>query len=76
MHHHRGTSATGQLNIARVRAGIGAMALPAPSLTKDHPTIGNTLEVIKFVCRDLWLNLYSKPIDKLQTNYRVSGPGV
>jgi len=28
------------------------------------------LEAIKFVCKDLWSELYGKPIDKLQTNHR------
>ena len=28
------------------------------------------LEVIKFLCKDVWQELFGKPIDKLQTNHR------
>lgn len=39
-------------------------------LTKDFATIGDTLEVIKFVCRELWTYLFGKVIDQLQTDNR------
>lgn len=40
-------------------------------LTRDYNTIGDTLEVVKFVCRELWMHLFGKPITQLQTNRRV-----
>ena len=41
------------------------------SLTRDFTTIGDTLEVIKFICRELWVHLFGKAINQLQTNNRV-----
>lgn len=29
------------------------------------------LDVIKFVCKDFWIAIFKKQIDKLQTNHRV-----
>lgn len=29
------------------------------------------LDVIKFVCKDFWILIFKKQIDKLQTNHRV-----
>lgn len=30
---------------------------------------GNTLEAMKFICRDVWKNMYGKQIDNLRTNH-------
>jgi len=38
--------------------------------TKDRPRFADTLEIIKFVCKDFWVEVYRKQIDKLQTNNR------
>lgn len=40
--------------------------------TKDRPRFTETLEIIKFICKDFWVDVYRKQIDKLQTNNRVS----
>lgn len=29
------------------------------------------LDVIKFICKDFWIAIFKKQIDKLQTNHRV-----
>ena len=39
--------------------------------TKDRPRFSDTLEIIKFLCKDFWMEVYRKQIDKLQTNNRV-----
>ena len=39
--------------------------------TKDRPRFTDTLEIIKFLCKDFWMEVYRKQIDKLQTNNRV-----
>ena len=38
--------------------------------TRDLPRFADTLEIIKFICKDLWMQVYRKIIDKLQTNNR------
>ena len=39
--------------------------------TRDKPRFSDTLEIIKFICKDFWMEVYRKQIDKLQTNNRV-----
>ena len=33
-----------------------------------------TLDVIKFICKDLWQIVFRKQIDNLKTNHRVRRP--
>ena len=42
--------------------------------TKDSPRFTETLDIIKFICKDFWFEVYRKQIDKLQTNNRVRSP--
>ncbi len=39
--------------------------------TRDKPRLGDTLEIIKFVCKDFWQALFKKQVDNLKTNHRV-----
>ena len=39
--------------------------------TKERPRFSDTLEIIKFICKDFWYEVYRKQIDKLQTNNRA-----
>ncbi|KAI9908631.1 hypothetical protein PsorP6_016406 [Peronosclerospora sorghi] len=36
----------------------------------DKPRMQEPLDVIKFVCKDFWVAMFKKQIDKLQTNHR------
>jgi hypothetical protein len=38
---------------------------------KDRPRFTDNLDVIKFLCKDLWTVLFKKQIDNLKTNHRV-----
>lgn len=40
-------------------------------MTKDRPRFHDTLDVIKFVCKEFWLSIFKKQIDNLKTNHRV-----
>jgi hypothetical protein len=46
--------------------------LPHPggslALSREGPRAQEVLDVVKFVCRDVWMELHQKQIDKLQTN--------
>ena len=44
----------------------------AERYTKEGPRFTDTLDIIKFICKDFWFEIYRKQIDKLQTNNRVS----
>ncbi|XP_055334590.1 trafficking protein particle complex subunit 6b-like [Paramacrobiotus metropolitanus] len=37
-------------------------------LTKDHPRFKDELDVMKFICTDLWKYIYEKQVDTLRTN--------
>lgn len=40
--------------------------------SRDRPRFNDTLDVIKFLCKDLWSLVFGKNIDNLKTNHRVS----
>ncbi|KAG2451664.1 hypothetical protein HYH02_003444 [Chlamydomonas schloesseri] len=42
----------------------------AERYTRDKPRLGDTLEIIKFVCKDFWQALFKKQVDNLKTNHR------
>ncbi|KAF8063037.1 trappc6b [Scenedesmus sp. PABB004] len=42
----------------------------AERYSRDKPRLGDTLEVIKFVCKDFWLAVFKKQVDNLKTNHR------
>jgi hypothetical protein len=41
-------------------------------LTLARAPLASHLDIIKFICKDLFLYVYSKQIDNLRTNHRVS----
>lgn len=41
------------------------------SFSRDRPRFNDTLDVIKFLCKDLWSLVFGKNIDNLKTNHRV-----
>jgi len=42
----------------------------AERLTKEQPRFVEPLEIIKFICKDFWIAVFRKQVDKLQTNYK------
>lgn len=40
-------------------------------LTLSRAPFPTHLDIIKFVCKDIFLHIYSKQIDNLRTNHRV-----
>lgn len=40
--------------------------------SRDRPRFTDHLDVIKFLCKDLWTIVFQKQIDNLKTNHRVS----
>lgn len=44
---------------------------PCCSFSRDRPRFNDTLDVIKFLCKDLWMLVFRKQIDNLKTNHRV-----
>ncbi|ANB13931.1 Trs33p [Sugiyamaella lignohabitans] len=48
------------------RVGLGLSQI----FTKDRPWFTDQLDIMKFVCKELWVILYKKQIDNLKTNHR------
>lgn len=40
--------------------------------SRDRPRFTDTLDMIKFLCKDVWQLIFRKQIDNLKTNHRVS----
>ncbi|KAK5100128.1 hypothetical protein LTR70_003320 [Exophiala xenobiotica] len=38
--------------------------------SRDRPRLTDNLDVIKFVCKDIWMIVFKKQIDNLKTNHR------
>lgn len=47
------------------------MVLILCRFARDRPRFSDNLDVIKFLCKDLWSILFRKQIDNLKTNHRV-----
>ncbi|EGD90209.2 hypothetical protein H112_02681 [Trichophyton rubrum D6] len=48
----------------RVGLGLGER------FSRDRPRFADNLDVIKFLCKDLWTILFRKQVDNLKTNHR------
>ncbi|KAE9978274.1 hypothetical protein BLS_009456 [Venturia inaequalis] len=48
------------------RVGLGLVE----RFSRDKPRFQDTLDAIKFLCKDLWLIAFKKQIDNLKTNHR------
>ena len=60
-----------RLNLLGYRVGLGL----AERFSRDRPRFLDTLEVIKFLCKELWMVLWKKQVDNLKTNHRVRRAG-
>jgi hypothetical protein len=40
-------------------------------LCRDRPLFSETLDVVKFICKDVWSACWDKQVDNLRTNHRV-----
>ena len=41
------------------------------SVTSERVRFIDDLDIIKYICKEYWLDLYKKQADKLQTNHKV-----
>ncbi|KAG7470700.1 hypothetical protein MATL_G00116600 [Megalops atlanticus] len=39
-------------------------------ITKDAPSFKDDLDIMKFICKDFWINIFKKQIDNLRTNHQ------
>jgi len=50
------------------------LTLHEHSFSRDRPRFADTLDMIKFLCKDVWTLVFRKQIDNLKTNHRVLPP--
>lgn len=56
---------------ARLEAiGLHVGANITERLCHDRPVFSDTLDIIKFICKDLWAICWDKQVDNLRTNHR------
>lgn len=55
----------------RRRGGGEQGLLTCGSFSRDRPRFTDSLDVIKFLCKDMWTILFRKQVDNLKTNHRV-----
>ncbi|CZT06017.1 probable trafficking protein particle complex subunit 6B [Rhynchosporium graminicola] len=55
-----------RLELLGYRVGQGLVE----RFSRDRPRFTDTLDVIKFLCKDLWMLVFRKQIDNLKTNHR------
>ncbi|KAJ9664408.1 hypothetical protein H2198_000337 [Neophaeococcomyces mojaviensis] len=48
------------------RVGLGL----SERFSRDRPRLSDPLDVIKFLCKDIWTIVFKKQIDNLKTNHR------
>ena len=66
-----GVSVGGTLAERSVRWIWCRSALSRLRLSKDKARFQDTLDTIKFICKDLWMAVWDKQVDNLRTNHRV-----
>lgn len=52
------------------RVGLGL----SEQFSRDRPRFSDSLDVIKFLCKEIWVVVFKKQIDNLKTNHRVCCP--
>lgn len=55
-----------RLELIGYRVGVGI----TEKFSRDRPRFTDPLDVIKFLCKDLWTIVFKKQIDNLKTNHR------
>ncbi|SPN98336.1 related to TRS33 TRAPP subunit of 33 kDa involved in targeting and fusion of ER to golgi transport vesicles [Cephalotrichum gorgonifer] len=56
-----------RLDMVGYRVGQGIVE----RFSRDRPKFNETLDAIKFICKDLWSLVFRKQVDNLKTNHRV-----
>lgn len=54
----------------------GILDYSTSRFSRDRPRFADNLDVIKFLCKDLWTILFRKQVDNLKTNHRVRQRGL
>jgi hypothetical protein len=58
----------------RITASTRSLLRLAPRVARDRNRFVDDLEIVKYLCKELWTECFKKQADKLQTNHKVSSP--
>ncbi|KAH8111484.1 transport protein particle component [Phellopilus nigrolimitatus] len=50
--------------------GVNVGGNIAERLCRDRPRFGDTLDAVKFICKEVWSTCWDKQVDNLRTNHR------
>uniref|UniRef100_A0A6B2LNY0 Trafficking protein particle complex subunit 6B n=1 Tax=Arcella intermedia TaxID=1963864 RepID=A0A6B2LNY0_9EUKA len=64
------TATTEAANYKLEKLGIRVGQKLAERYTKDRPRFNEKIDIIKFICKDFWIELFKKQIDNLRTNHK------
>lgn len=70
VHHYREQQYGPPLGAAVEAVGLRVGRQLIERYSKDKPPLGDQLEVMKFICKDFWLEVFHKNVDNLRTNKR------
>eukprot|EP00124_Ichthyophonus_hoferi_P002229 Ihof_evm9s143 gene=Ihof_evmTU9s143 len=59
-----------QVHFKLERIGFSVGQCLVERYTRDLPRMHDQLDIIKFICKDFWVNIFHKQIDNLRTNHR------
>ena len=58
------------MQVALSAIGYRVGNLLAERLTRDRPPMIEQLDVLKWICKELWVETFKKSVDNLRTNHR------
>jgi hypothetical protein len=73
VHHYRTQEYGPPLQAAIEAIGLRVGRQLIERYTKDKPPLVDQLEVMKFICKDFWSEVFRKNVDNLRTNKRCAG---
>ena len=59
-----------RLHVKLDSLGFGIGQRYVERYSRDHPFLETSLDIVKFMCKEFWMVLFRKQVDKLQTNYK------
>ncbi|KAI5122697.1 hypothetical protein M0805_009750 [Coniferiporia weirii] len=59
-----------ELRVRLEAIGVHVGGNIAERLCRDRPRFGDTLDAVKFICKDVWSTCWDKQVDNLRTNHR------
>ena len=67
-----GEDASGEPDYSKLeRAGFQVGVRIVERLTLEKPRFSDSLDAVKFICKDFWTAVFKKQVDNLKTNHKV-----